>query len=86
MGLFTHLAEGELSGKSIKEKLGLHDRGLYDFLDALVALSFLKRSGIKESAVYRNAEDSEIFLDKNKPSYMGGILEMSNHRIISILE
>ncbi len=83
MGLFTQLAQGELSGKSIQEKLGLHDRGLYDFLDTLVALGFLKRSGIKESAVYRNAEDSDIFLDKNKPSYMGGILEMSNHRLYS---
>lgn len=81
MGLFTHLAQGELSGRSIQTKLGLHDRGLYDFLDALVALGFLKRSGIKETAVYRNAEDSELFLDKNKPSYMGGILEMSNHRL-----
>ena len=42
MGLFTHLANGELSGQDIKTRLGLHERGLYDFLDTLVALGFLK--------------------------------------------
>ena len=81
MELFTHLAQGELSGKSIQEKLGLHNRGLYDFLDTLVALGFLKRTGIKESALYSNAPDSDLFLDKNKPSYIGGILEMANNRL-----
>ncbi len=81
MELFTHLATGALSAEEIKQKLGLQDRGLYDFLDALVALGFLNRSGLKHTAVYSNAQDSELFLDKNKPSYMGGILEMANNRL-----
>ncbi|PCH67908.1 MAG: methyltransferase [Bacteroidetes bacterium] len=81
MELFTHLAKGELSGQDIKTKLGLHERGLYDFLDTLVALGFLKRSGLKETAFYSNAEDANLFLDKNKPSYVGGILEMCNNRV-----
>ena len=81
MKLFTHLAKGELSGRDIKEKLGLHDRGLYDFLDTLVALGFLKRSGLKETSMYSNSEDTNLFLDKNKPSYVGGMLEMSNNRL-----
>ena len=81
MGLFTHLAKGELSGQDIKTKLGLHERGLYDFLDTLVALGFLKRSGLKETALYSNAEDTNLFLDKNKPSYVGGMLEMCNNRL-----
>ena len=81
MGLFTHLANGELSGQDIKTRLGLHERGLYDFLDTLVALGFLKRSGLKETALYRNAEDTDLFLDKNKQSYVGGMLEMSNNRL-----
>lgn len=81
MGLFTHLAKGELSGQEIKLKLGLNERSLYDFLDSLVALGFLKRKGLKETAVYCNAEDTSLFLDKNKPSYIGGILEMANHRL-----
>jgi len=81
MGLFTHLAQGKLAGQELKEKLKLHDRGLYDFLDALVALGFLKRSGLKATAMYSNSEDAQVFLDKNKPSYMGGILEMANNRL-----
>ncbi|MEC3908417.1 methyltransferase [Tamlana sp. 2201CG12-4] len=81
MGLFTHLAKGELSGQNIKEKLGLHHRGLYDFLDTLVALGFLKRSGLKETSIYSNTEDTNLFLDKNKPSYVGGMLEMANNRL-----
>ena len=81
MELFTYLANGELSGQDIKTRLGLHERGLYDFLDTLVALGFLKRSGLKETALYRNAEDTDLFLDKNKQSYVGGMLEMSNNRL-----
>ncbi len=79
--LFTHLASGELSGQEIKTKLGLHERSLYDFLDALVALGFLKRRGLKENAMYSNADDTDLFLDKNKLSYIGGILEMCNNRL-----
>jgi len=81
MGLFTLLAQKELSGKEIKNALGLHERSLYDFLDTLVALGFLNRTGLKETAFYNNTDDSDLFLDKNKPAYIGGILEMSNNRL-----
>lgn len=81
MELFTHLAKGALTGNEIQVKLGLHNRSLYDFLDTLVALGFLSRTGLIEDAKYSNSEDSDFFLDKNKPSYIGGILEMSNNRL-----
>ena len=81
MDLFTFLAKGPKSGKEIQEQLNLHDRSLYDFLDTLVALGFLSRQGLKENATYSNAEDADLFLDKNKRSYIGGILEMSNNRL-----
>jgi len=81
MELFTVLGKRELSGKAIQSRLGLHSRSLYDFLDALVAMGFLKREGLKKEALYSNAEDADHFLDKNKPSYIGGILEMCNNRL-----
>jgi len=81
MELFTFLAEKPMSGNEIKLALCVHERGLYDFLDALVALGFLNRKGIKDSATYSNTEDSNLFLDKNKLSYVGGLLEMSNNRL-----
>lgn len=81
MSLFTQLAETELSAENIRTRLNLHQRGLYDFLDTLVALGFLNRTGIKDHAKYSNTQDTNIFLDKNKPSYIGGILEMANSRL-----
>jgi precorrin-6B methylase 2 len=81
MELFTHLATKSLTGSEIKLQLCLHGRGLYDFLDSLVALGFIQKKGNKETAVYSNSADTDLFLDKNKVSYMGGLLEMANNRL-----
>jgi precorrin-6B methylase 2 len=82
--LFTILAEKEkLSASQIKDKLNLKstDRYVYDFLDTLTALGFLQREGLLKTALYSNAPDTNIFLDKKKQSYIGGILEMANNRL-----
>jgi hypothetical protein len=79
--LFTILATQSLSAGEIRHRLSLDHRGLYDFLDALVALGFLQRKGINESAVYSNSPDTELYLDKCKLTYVGGILEMANNRL-----
>ncbi len=81
LGLFTLLAKGPLAGEEIREELGLHERSLYDFLDSLVALKFLEREGLKDTSVYSNTAETDLFLDKNKQSYVGGMLEMSNNRL-----
>lgn len=82
-GLFTLLAHQPLSGAEIGQRLGLQcsERHIYDWLDALVSLGFLQREGLLENARYSNAPDTDFFLDKNKKSYMGGILEMANNRL-----
>ena len=77
MGVFTELANGPEQFESLSGRLGLHARSARDFLDALVALGFLQRSG----DVYSNTPDADLFLDRRKPSYIGGILEMANHRL-----
>ena len=81
MGLFTQLALRSQTALEIKETLGLHRRSYLDFLDSLVALGFLEREGTDSEAIYSCTEETEIFLDKNKPSYLGGILEMGNNRL-----
>ena len=81
MELFTLLATKPHTGAEIKHALCLHGRGLYDFLDTLVALGFLQRKGVRETARYTNAPDTDLFLDKNKLSYTGGLLEMANNRL-----
>jgi len=77
MEVFTELARHPEDLDSLRERLGLHERGARDFLDALVALGFVQR----RDGVYSNTPSTELFLDKRKPSYLGGILEMANHRL-----
>src|SRR5215210_2036287 len=66
LDLFTLLAGGPRPAEEIRQFLGFQERGFFDFMDALVALGFLQREGLKETALYANAEDSDLFLDKNK--------------------
>lgn len=77
MGVFTELARGPEGLDALSGRLGLHARSARDFLDTLVALGFLQRSG----DAYSNTPDTDLFLDRAKPSYVGGILEMANHRL-----
>ena len=77
MELFTELARHPGDLATLQGRLGLHPRGARDFLDALVALGFLQRV----DGIYRNTPETDLFLDKSKASYIGGILEMANHRL-----
>jgi hypothetical protein len=77
MGLFTELARGPEEYESLRSRMGLHPRSARDFLDTLVALGFLAREGHR----YANTAETDLFLDRHKPSYVGGILEMANQRL-----
>ncbi|MBU3889213.1 methyltransferase [Methylosinus sp. KRF6] len=79
LGLFTVLAEGPADAETLRVRLGLHERSARDFFDALVALGMLER----ENGLYRNTAETDLFLDRAKPSYVGQILEMSNLRLFS---
>jgi SAM-dependent methyltransferase len=77
LGLFTELAMGSLTAEALTKRLQLHPRSARDFFDALVALGMLKRTGSR----YANTTETALFLDRAKPSYVGGILEMCNARL-----
>lgn len=77
LGVFTELAPGPQPLEALRERLGLHPRSARDFFDTLVALGFLRR----ENGRYANTVETELFLDRGKPSYVGGILEMANSRL-----
>ncbi len=79
--LFTHLGADTFSADEIEQSLRLHPRATLDFLDTLVALGLLRREGDAPDARYANTPDTEAFLDKNSPTYIGGILEMANSRL-----
>src|SRR5215213_4044915 len=79
--LFTHLGDESMSGKEIGEQLGLNPHAISDFLDTLVALRFLDREGDGSDGRYRNTAETAMFLDKQRPTYVGGLLEMANARL-----
>ena len=77
LGVFTQLAQAPATAAELQRRLGLHARAARDFFDTLVALGFLQRT----AEIYRNSPETELFLDRGKPSYIGGILEMANARL-----
>ena len=72
LGVFTALADGPLDLQAASKRVGIHERGARDFLDALVALRMLDRDA---SGRYANMPDTDLYLDRLKPSYIGGELE-----------
>jgi hypothetical protein len=77
LGVFSTLAEAPADLPTLQRKLALHQRSARDFLDALVALKLLER----ENGIYSNTADTDLFLDRAKPSYIGAVLEVANNRL-----
>jgi precorrin-6B methylase 2 len=77
MGVFTELSHGPERFGALSGRLGLHPRAARDFFDTLVALGFLQREGDR----YGNTPETDLFLDRRKRSYIGGMLEMANARL-----
>lgn len=77
LGVFTELAEGDLSLEELSSRLGLHTRSARDFLDTLVSMGLLSR----ENEKYGNTAETAQFLVRDTPGYLGGFLEMINQRL-----
>src|SRR5262245_43051487 len=77
LDLFTVLAAGPLDFQTLAARLGLHTRSARDFFDALVALDFLQRDA---DGRYSNRPDSDVYLDRQKPAYLGDLLRHLNAR------
>jgi hypothetical protein len=78
LDVFTVLAEvGSSDADTVARRVGLHKRSASDFLDALVALGMLRRL----DGTYECTASTAMYLDRNKPTYVGGFLEMANSRI-----
>jgi hypothetical protein len=80
LGVFSTLANAPADLPTLQRKLALHQRSARDFLDALVALKLLER----KNGIYSNTVDTDLFLDRAKPSYIGGMLEMANARLYRV--
>jgi len=80
LGLFTELANEPLEIEAISTRLNLHPRSARDFLDSLVALGLLER----KAGRYANTADTALFLDRQKPTYVGGLLELAETRLYPV--
>jgi SAM-dependent methyltransferase len=78
LGVFTELAKGPRTLEQLRLGLGLNGRGAGDFFDGLVALEMLTRD---DTGRYANTVATGMFLDRAKPSYIGGIFEMMSRRL-----
>lgn len=81
LGIFTLLARQPRTASELSAELGLHPRGASDFLDALVALGLLARDTERR---YANTPLTAQFLDREKPSYLGGLFEMAEERLYPV--
>lgn len=77
LGVFSELAKQPLDAQALQARLGLHPRSARDFFDALVALGMLDRG----DGHYANTSETDLYLDRAKPTYWGGWLEMVNFRL-----
>lgn len=80
LGLYTRLADGPMTLDEAIAAFGLQRRPAMDFLDFLVSADLLGRDGDGKSALYRNTEATAMFLDRRRPEYIGGILELWDTR------
>lgn len=72
LGVFTALADGPLPGDVLAARVGVSPRAADDFFDSLVALEMLERI----NGCYANTAETDTYLDRAKPTYIGGMAEM----------
>ncbi|MFG2860393.1 methyltransferase [Streptomyces sioyaensis] len=77
LDLFSTLRDEARTPQEIGAALGLHGRGLRDWLQLLVGLDLLERDGDR----YRNAPGARSYLVRGEPLYVGGFLERSNRNL-----
>ena len=69
--VFTAIKEGHNTTSALADRCNASERGLRMLVDYLVMLGFLTKS----ENTYALTQDSEVFLVKTSPAYLGGTLE-----------
>ncbi|MGE3152847.1 MAG: methyltransferase [Nitrospiraceae bacterium] len=70
LDLFTAIGEGKGSTDALAQRCGAAERGVRILADYLTIQGFI----VKEDNRYRLTPDSELFLDRRSPAYMGSVL------------
>jgi hypothetical protein len=77
LNLFDALHDKPATLEEIRQQLGLHGRGLSDFLHLLTALGLIEQDGPR----FRNAAGADRYLVASKQTYIGGFLHRSNRNL-----
>ncbi|NEC87970.1 methyltransferase [Streptomyces sp. SID12501] len=77
LGVFGALAEGPAGADHVVAATGLHNRMAADFLDALVGLGLLERTGDR----YGNGPLAQAYLVPGTATYLGGFVELTNETL-----
>ncbi|MFI1919713.1 methyltransferase [Nocardia sp. NPDC020380] len=80
-GVFTELAVSPRSQQELMDRLEWHPRAAGPFLGALVDMGLLRRN---REGRYTNSRQAALFLDRAKPSYIGGLMELSSTRLYDL--
>ena len=80
IGLFTRLAARPMTLSEVVAAFDLKARPARDFLDLLVSTDLLERDGDGPDARYCNTPATALYLDRNRPEYIGGIIEIWDKR------
>ncbi len=67
LDLFTAVNEGNQSTGALAKRCGASERGIRILCDYLTIIGFLT----KEDGTYRPTPDTQVFLDRRSPAYMG---------------
>ena len=81
LGVFTALENEPLDAVTLAREIDIAQRGARDFFDTLVSLGLLDRS---EEGLYLNTAQSSHFLDRNKSTYIGGLIAHANSRVFPL--
>lgn len=71
LDLFSALGEGKDTAEALAQRCGAAERGVRILADYLTIHGFI----IKEGNRYRLTSDSELFLDRRSPAYLGSVLD-----------
>src|SRR5882757_6975622 len=77
LNVFSVLATGPVDGEELASRVQVNRRAARDFFDALVAMGLLARDG---NGRYSNTEESDRYLDRAKPTYLGASFDQYNRR------
>ncbi len=75
LDIFTIIADGNSTAPAIAKRCNAAERGVRILCDALTIIGFLSKDGQH----YRLTQDSEIFLNKKSPAYLGGAIGFLLH-------